>query len=261
MSTSKTLTKPALDLIDHYQHLKLGNHEVVCPYFNNRRSQVRAGLRVLVGKGSPSDIEEEAALIAFREKIELTSLNSYQIKKFLIDNSLGIECSGFVYHILEQELWEKKKKHLRSVLSFPYAKNPLRKLLVKLRPIENTGVKSLAHEKNSTEIALKDIRPGDIITMLEGDTVGNPDHVLLVHFVQYDGDTPELFHYTHAIQWKSDGVIDHGIAEGRILINEIDKPLLEQEWTEIHESSTQNETFERAKRSKLLSLRRLKALA
>ena len=52
----ETLSASALKIINDYLHLPIPGHDVVCPYYNNRRANLRAGLRALIGKGNPEDI-------------------------------------------------------------------------------------------------------------------------------------------------------------------------------------------------------------
>jgi len=205
-------------MIAHYESLRFGSVHVSAPYFNNKRQQVRGALRVLVGKGAPTEIEEEAQLIALRCHTDLTTLSAEDIKKFLVDNNLGIDCSGFVYHVLNAEA------PLAPRLTFPHA-SLLRKLLTKLRPIENTNVKVFAHEKNSTTIPLSDIQAGDFITMVGSKKVGNPDHILLIERVE--GNT---VHYAHSYAFPSDGKYQTGIKRGTITVTDPSKPTTEQVW-------------------------------
>jgi hypothetical protein len=215
---SSTLSQPARGMIAHYESLRFGSVHVSVPYFNNKRQQVRGALRVLVGKGAPAEIEEEAQLIALRCHTDLATLSAENLKKFLVDNNLGIDCSGFVYHVLNAEA------PLAPRLTFPNV-SLLRKLLTKLRPIENTNVKVFAHKKNSTTVPLSDVQAGDIITMVGSKKVGNPDHILLVEEVNRNAIS-----YVHAYKFASDGTYNHGIKHGTIEMTDSSKPITEQVW-------------------------------
>jgi len=257
---TKTLSQPALDLIEHYKNLHISDKKIQCPYFNNKRSKVRAALRVTVGKGSVCEIEEEATIIALREKVDLATLAEDHIKQFLVDHNIGIDCSGFTYYVLDADLQSRGKKSLKSYLSFPLIKNPIRKLVARMRPVENTGVTTLAHDKNSKVIALPDIQPGDMITMIAGSKVSNPNHVLVVIKVEYDeNQQPKTIHYTHSYQWSSDGKYNHGVREGSIHITDRNKPLLGQQWTEQEKTEEENETLKQMKSAERVEIRRLHA--
>ncbi len=225
-------------MIQAYESLQFGDKQIPTPYFNNKRQKVRGALRVLVGKGTPEDIVEEAKLIARRAHQELKTLSKKDLSAFLVDHNLGIDCSGFVYHVLNAE------RPLQSKLKFPNT-SLLRKLLTKFRTAENTNVKVLAHEKNSSAIAITDIQPGDFIAMIGSKKVGAPDHILLVEKV--DGD---VIHYVHSYKLPSDGKYDHGIKHGEIEITDAKKSILDQRWDDA-------EVLEAVRDAKEVNVRRL----
>jgi hypothetical protein len=247
----KTLSEPALNIIENYKNLKIGNKTVDCPYFNNKHNFVRAGLRVLIGKGSPDEIEQEAMLFAFREKCDLLNLDKEALKKFLVDHNLGIDCSGLAYYILNAEIKYKTKKTIKKYLKFPMSINPLRYILRKLRPAENVNATVLADDKNSKVVDIKNLQPGDLIILLNSDGTAMQNHVLIIHAVEKDGQNKiKTIFYTHAMRWSSDGKYNHGIKQGQINITDTSKNILEQEWKE-------NETFSKAESSQICEIRRI----
>lgn len=241
-------------LIANYLSLPFLTDGVRCPYFNNRRTKVRGALRVLVGKGRPEEIVEEAKLFALREKINLKNFNSEQLENFLSTHHLGVDCSGLAYHLLDSETKAQRQKNLRAYLHFPFAKTPWRKLLAKLRPAENAGTRTLAHTSNSTEISISKVAAGDIIIMLDGPEIGNPNHILFIH-----ERTENVLHYTHALNWKNK-TDQNGVRQGTIKITDENKNLLEQVWQENDCENATNETYARAGMAKTLSIRRLNCL-
>lgn len=267
-----SLSQPAIEIINSYLKLPFPNHNVTCPYFNNRRIKLRGGLRAVVGKGNPEDIVEETMIVSLREKVDLNKLSDAELKKFLVDNKIGIDCSGLAYHILDAEMKAHGKKSLHQVLKRPWFKNPIRKLLVKLRPIENTGVGTFNHEANSVEINLKDIQPGDMIIMMGAGPKHDYNHVLLAHSVIARSDSDEaipmkdgiatpstssrarndmVIHYTHSFQYPTDGLYNHGVRQESITITDLNKNILEQNWSE-------PQMREYAKTAKELKIKRLK---
>ncbi|MBT3418857.1 MAG: hypothetical protein HN726_03150 [Candidatus Magasanikbacteria bacterium] len=259
MTDKKTLTPEALSIIDAYKGLSFGGTcTVSTPYMNNKRQQVRAALRVLIGKGSSEEIVEEATLIALRENTDLTKMNEKDLRTFLIDHNLGIDCSGLVYHVLTAEYRTRYKKSLSTILSFVYAKNIIRKMLSRFRPIENTNVSTLAHEKNSTPILLKDISPGDLIAAIEAKGFGTPNHILIVHEVTYVDNLLSSFSYTHSLRWKTDDTLTHGVRQGTVTIINEDKSILEQRWEEQGHVGEKNQTLALLLSSNAVSLLRLK---
>ncbi len=259
MSVSK-LTQPAQDMVNAYVNLSTKGHNIPCPYYNNKHQKVRGALRVLVGKGSPSEIVQEAHMIALRKKVDLASLAQEDVRKFLVKHNLGVDCSAFVYYVLNAELQTKKSTSLPKTLNFPKTWNILRKILRRLRTAENTNVAILANEKNSTAVPLSDAQPGDMVIMLETGQDHARNHVLLIHEVDKK-DNKTLLKYTHALQWRTDGVYEHGVRQGSIEVTNTDMPLTSQIWTEKGVSGDTNETFARAKRAKTLELRRLNKLS
>jgi len=257
--TSKTLSPAALEVINHYAHLPFPTQDITCPYFNNRRSKVRAGLRVLLGKGSCSEIVDEALLFALREKVNLNKLSNEDLKKFLVEHNLGVDCSAFAYYVLEAEHKNRGKGMLSSRFFYPNT-SLLRKLIIKLRPVENINVTTFAHEKNTRPIEIKDVQPGDLVIMLNSGKEHNLNHILLVYKVDSENEQPTIIYYCHSFQWSTDGIYNHGIKSGTIEITDADKPLLAQTWKEAGKEAGENETFLRAAEAELLELKRLKKL-
>lgn len=243
-----SLSPQALEVIQKYFQLPFPGKQISCPYFNNRRARLRGGLRAMIGKGSPEDIVEEATIFSLREKVDLNKLNNEELKKFLINHNLGIDCSGLVYHILDAEMQARGKGSLHKVLKRPWFKNPLRKFLVKLRPIENTGVGTFHHEVNSFEIKLSEIQPGDMIIIMGAGLKQDYNHVLLVESVNSELGT---LNYIHSFQYPTDGQYNHGVRQESITITDTNKNLLEQTWSE-------PQMQEYAKKAKEFVIKRLK---
>lgn len=251
---NKTLSQPALDMIERYVNLQVGDKTVPCPYFNNKRNRVRGALGVHIGKGQPEDIGQEMQIIAMKQHIKLSVQSSEDITALMVDNNIGIDCSGFVYHVLNAE----RGGALKSNMKFPKG-NVLRKLIGKLRTAENVNVKVLTDEKNSTEVALTDVTPGDLIVMMETGEKHDLDHVLLIEKVEYnEHDTPTKIHYVHSLRWNTDGKYSHGIKRGVIEIADAFKGLLEQTWTEAEKNDDTNETLWRAVTAKKCEIRKMR---
>lgn len=244
------LNQNAIHTIEHYEALQLGDHTIITPYFNNKHSGVRAGLRVLTGKGSPSEIEEEALLLAQKEHVDLSKKNKEELIAFLKNKNLGVECSGFVFHVLNAQTDGKLQKKLYVPGSF------FRKIIGSLRTAENTNVKTLAHEKNSSAVKhIQDIKPGDMIIMIGTGTNHELDHVLLVDNVEKSADDIAV-HYVHSLKWNSLGVKQTGVKHGEIRLK-IGQALTDGLWLEAQQTEKKNETFWRATSAKQLEIRRL----
>ncbi|MFA7315172.1 MAG: hypothetical protein WC025_04610, partial [Candidatus Magasanikbacteria bacterium] len=246
--------------IENYLNLNIAGKNIQTPYFNNRRNQVRGALGVLIGKGSSKDIEEEVQIISLKEKTDLSNLSAKKIKEFLVENNLGIDCSGFVYYILDALTQEKKNKKLKQIVHFPFAKNFLRKIICLLRPAENFGVTNLAHESNSKKIDLANTQSGDFIIFLGSGPKQDYNHVMFVESIEKENDKLKTINYIHAYKWPNDGKYNHGVRRGIIEITDINKNILTQEWFEQEKTNQENWTFIQAKSAKEIFVARLKNL-
>jgi hypothetical protein len=266
------LSPKAEQLIEEYLNLPFEDvKNVRCPYFINTRTKQRAQLRVLIGKGLPQEIVEEAKIISIQYhhgifdcegKCLLNKTPDYDsvnppakcIKKFLVDNGLGIDCSGFVSHILREHFKETRKMDIVNKFFFVPIKNSVRYFISWLRPIENMSVKHYASDKNTKKIeSIKDIAPGDLMIMLETGPQKNRNHIILIT----DNDGTNI-KYVHARAWSMEGQYDHGVARGEIRIIKPNEPLLNQEWVEFGTVNENNETYLEAKNAKTFEVRRIK---
>lgn len=251
----QTLSAQAQAVLNDYLQLPFPGKQVNAPYFNNQRSKVRGGLRVLIGKGTPTDITEEAELMALRERIVLSELNNPALKKFLVDHNLGVDCSALAYYTLAAEVHNQKKTELRKALHFTHATNFLRRFLTRLRPAENVSVAVLADDKNTVPVSLMRVQPGDLIILWQTGPEKKLNHVLVVHAVD-----SKAIHYTHTFRWSKEGQYEHGARQGMIEIIDPTKPLIEQKWEEKHETGPKNDTLQHALLATKIELRRLKIL-
>lgn len=268
------LSDNAEKLINQYFNLPFPDLAGVrCPYFNNAKRHARGQLRALAGKGLPQEIVEEAKILSLQyqqgifdhegycrfcgEKNEKESVEL--VRKFLIDNDLGIECSGFAAHVLRAHFRETKKYDIFKKFHFT-GKSLFRSLLAKLRPAENISVKVLADDKNSQKLfegkSPADsnlLRPGDILIMLETGINQRRNHILIITEMSNG-----KISYAHARAWSSEGKYGHGVARGEIEIISPGRSLMDQTWEELGKINDENETFLEAKNAKVFEARRIK---
>lgn len=238
----KSISDKTLALIEQYKDV---------PYFNNKTVGRRAGLRVEAGKGNPKEISEEVETIARLNKINTKDLSIEDKRRLMVENNIGIDCSGFAYYVLNEEGQSRGKGDIGSHLHFVKFSNPIRRLIAKIRPIENSDVITFADNNNSKLISLREVQAGDMVTM-----IGNRNHILIVESIEYEDSLPKIIHYVHAISWPTDGEYGHGIHRGKIVIVDHGKSLIEQNWIELDKTGPENYTFYRAKESQT-ELRRL----
>jgi hypothetical protein len=269
------LSPSAEKTIDKYFALPFdGVENVRCPYFNCSRKNYRGQIRGLIGKGSPEEIVEEAKILSIQYHHGLFDKEGHccihgddcragvpaeAIRHFLIDNDIGIDCSGFAAYVLLAHFKEARHVNIAGKFFFWPRKNFIRRLIAKLRPIENMSVKVFAKNENTDKlfdgrgaVDFHKIIPGDIVIMLETGPRKTRNHILVV--TACDGTTVE---YVHARAWSIEGKYGHGIARGKISVVKPGGNLLEQTWTELEKTNEHNETFWEARDANVLEIRRI----
>jgi len=266
------LSPKAEKLIEQYLNLPFADIvSVRCPYYINTRAKQRAQLRVLIGKGLPEEIVEEAKIISLQYHQGLfdcegrclvpnlpnnktTNPPAECLKKFLVDYGLGIDCSGFVSNVLRTHFEETRKIDIANKFYFVSLKNSIRYFICWLRPIENMSVRRYISDKNTKKInSVAEIAPGDLLIMLETGPQKNRNHIILI--TDNDGKTIK---YAHARAWSMEGKYDHGVARGEIRLIKPGEPLLNQQWVELGTVNENNETYLEAKNAKIFEIRRIK---
>ena len=261
----KTLTPQALSIIDQYLHFKVGSGECSVPYFNNKTVKARAALRSVSGKGNPQEITEEVQAILIKDHVDLAVVTDEALKKVLTDNNIGIDCSAFAYYILDTEAHTQGKGSIKNGIHFAGASGLIGKIRCSLRPIENFDVLTFADNKNSSVVALNNVSPGDVITMINGPEGDERNHILIVHQVDYT-DAPAgksgltKISYSHAVAYPEDGVYGTGIKQGTIDLTDMSMPLSKQNWSEGSFSNETNPIRIRSDKSKT-EIRRLNKLS
>ncbi|HEY9481124.1 MAG TPA: hypothetical protein VIR98_02760 [Candidatus Paceibacterota bacterium] len=242
-------------IIDAYLALPVGA-KPSCPYFNNRRRKVRGSLRVLKGKGTPQEIAEEVKIDAKLLHVDIAALSTDKLKEFMVSRDLGVDCSGFAYHVLDAFCRETIGKSISSCVS-TLRGGFVGRLIGQLRPAENVGVATFTHEKNSALINASQTRPGDFISMISCGPDKQHNHMLVVTGVE-EAETGLRISYAHSIAWPSDGHFGHGVREGEILVKGED--LLGGIWKEKGMIGPENTTHQSALGAKEVSVRRLHCL-
>ena len=256
---TKTLSNRALNVLDQYSHFSIGQAVCSVPYFNNKTVRARAALRATIGKGSPRDILEEVQMKIAKEHVATETLTNESLKNLLVDNDIGIDCSAFAYYILSAESEERGKGALDRHISFVNCGGFIGKIRCKIRPVENCDVATFASDKNSKIIPMKEVQPGDMITMTGSNEGSLRDHILVIHQIEYQNFVPTKVHYSHAVAYPEDGVYGSGIKQGTIEIISPDRSILEGIWTESGSTAAAARIFVRAKTSKT-ELRRMLSL-
>lgn len=215
---------PALEIIDEYLKLHLGGKEVQCPYYMNTVKE-RAGLRALIGKGEPTEIEKEVMVWAKLKDFDLYKSSPMQIREFMIKHNIGIDCSGFIVHVLNFWLKTEGKYALDRYLI--YKKNGIiDRIRRMIRPVENISANTLTNIDNCQNIDdLNQIQPGDLIRSKGKQK--NSHHVMLItKVVKQEGQVIE-FEFAHSSKTMDS---TNGVKLEKIKILNINKSLSQQAW-------------------------------
>lgn len=174
--------------LDHYLHLQIDSAECTTPYHINPGLFSRN--RALIGKGNPADIEATATS-CFKSLDMHTRGEAARLKAYLVACGIGVDCSGFVSHILGDITKEKLGKPLPSCLRFPGFRG---RLTSKMRPIENISARLLTNPLNTAQVNdLNKLKPGDLIRVLDG------SHILIITEVGLNKDRKvNYFEYAHS---------------------------------------------------------------
>lgn len=204
----ESISSEGKNVIRHYANIRFTDDKLVrCPYYRNPRSGERKwGLIVFSGKGSPSDIEEELQMITKLEGIDPISATEKEIVTLMRKYRLGIDCAGFVFHVLNADCQKKKNKSLLKMLK-PHSSLASRHLAWYFRPLTQVSVRLLTSHKNAREIKESEIRPGDIIAFF-----AEIDHVLVITDVTRENEIVTEIKYAHAAYEKDKGTIKEGTA-------------------------------------------------
>ncbi|MFH1601517.1 MAG: hypothetical protein ABIB61_01000 [Candidatus Shapirobacteria bacterium] len=118
------------------------------------------------GKGMPAQIKRITLKKAKQARINLTDLNSDQIRNFMKQKKIGVECSGFTFQVLNF-LKPGFYKHLKKAPGI--SPNPIRRF----------NAAALTSAENSRPIKkVKEIQVGDLIAAsFEKNII---DHVLII---------------------------------------------------------------------------------
>lgn len=81
--------------------LPLGGKKVPTPYRRNELGSYQKIGPEFQGKSSPEVLTETAEKLAKEQNFDLTKASVEKIRGFMMQNKLGIDCSGFVYRMLD----------------------------------------------------------------------------------------------------------------------------------------------------------------
>ena len=117
-------------------------YRINIPYQDDRRKY---------GKSSPEELIKNTQDIAHEQDFDLKKASVEEVRTFMEKNQLGIDCSGFVYHLLDYLLKEIGKGGMEKI-GFPQA--------------SKTNVALLTSEQFSIPATdFSKVKPGDLIKL------------------------------------------------------------------------------------------------
>lgn len=209
-----TLPNEVLKLINNYLDLSIGSYKISCPYFQN--SSLKSFRPVNIGKGLPEDIERVANKLIINIKQPTKDL----ILKRMIDNHLGIDCSGLTMRILDLLLKIKLHIDIRQAIK-PSKIGLLRFIRHYLRTYTNLSANTLTSKINCIPVSLNNVSPGDLIR-------AGTEHVGIIFEVTKIKEIVTNIKYIHSI----DGGNNIGVIVGTISVTNISLPVEKQKWEE-----------------------------
>ncbi len=207
METSKALQ----DLFYHYTHLKIGGKEIVCPYWMNNLEKGIYG--PIGGKGTPGEIVEATLKEAKAENINLENLDEEAIILFMKAKKIGVDCSGFVFWMLNSFDLEKGGNGISD--DIPSSQG----VLIKAR----ANVQMLTDENISVPVKLAEVKIGDMLRLRRG------KHVAIVHKIVSENEKVQEIWYAHSSERTKVAVVH----EAKIVISDQNKEIGDQDWEEL----------------------------
>jgi len=206
------IVQPGWEMIQKYARMKFGEIEVACPYY---MYTILRGLsaRVSIGKGFPEEIVEETNVLALVNKVDLTKMSAEGIRSFMVTKSIGIDCSGYIAHVLHAV---HGKRFFRSLTDDSFGA-----IFLRFRPFQKINVHLL--RKSGTAIDYRACEPEDVIV-----TRGGKHALLVIETKRDDNGTLKAIQYTHSTLYFK----QNGVRFGSIEIVDQSKPLEQQRWIE-----------------------------
>lgn len=128
--------------------LPLGGKKVPTPYRMNDIGSFQKLRPEFQGKSSPEILTKTTKKLAKEQGFDLNKASVEEIREFMRKNKLGIDCSGFVYRLLNYLVQTIYGKPLTS-FGFEH--------------VGRTNVAKLTSDEMSIKVDFKDAKPGDLI--------------------------------------------------------------------------------------------------
>ncbi|MBI4037386.1 hypothetical protein HY385_03105 [Candidatus Daviesbacteria bacterium] len=176
--------------------LPLGGKKVPTPYRRNEVGSFQKLGPEFQGKSSPEVLTQTTKKLAKEQNFDLNKASMEEIREFMKQNKLGIDCSGFVYRMLNSLVQKVKGKSLEG-FGFPH--------------VGRTNVDRLTSDEFSIKIPDFDqIKPGDLVRLDSKALDGVPHCVIVLDHQD------KIITYAHSTrQTNPNGVHMGQIIEGK----------------------------------------------
>ena len=157
-----------------YTHFSVAGKRVKIPYCIVKQSGEThdpttttrtTRFRQYSGKGTPEEIRTCLLLTAAKKHFDVVSASSAQIHQFMLENGIGIDCSGFVYNVLDRYLRKSGEKSLgQHIVLYPGLKGKLEQMIFSQKRVRQCSAMTLTSDLNTIPISnVREIQPGDMI--------------------------------------------------------------------------------------------------
>lgn len=172
----------AMTLTNRFMELTIAGQLVGTPYWMNKNPLlVDTPYYQAVSKGgklSPEEIVQSVFTRSTSTNVDLASHSRDEIRKFMLENAIGVDCSGFTYQVVRE---------IYSALGGNGFDEKVIGAEPHFRGITKTAARDLTDTKNSVMInEIRQAMPGDMIRCQEG------RHIIVI--ISNNGDTVTCAH-------------------------------------------------------------------
>ena len=188
------LKRALYQTLKDYLSLEIAGKKVAIPYFIEKRGKKNFFVP-FSGKGKPESLKNTVIFFALKEGVDLALLSQKELEEFLVKHRIGIDCSGFVYNLLDTSLKKIGHPGIDGFLRGIKKGGRRMKWGFGVRGVDS---RSFLSEENSFFVPLKEAKPGDIIFLSHKRSTYN--HLMLV--LEKKKDTLIYTHVSSAIGEK-----------------------------------------------------------
>jgi len=176
------------------------------------------------GKGTPEQIKKSLLIAAKKRNFDLDKASAERIAEFMEKEGIGIDCSGYVYNILNAYLKKAKGVFLgQNILRYPGLLGKIERFLLQKNRVRRVSGTTLTSNLNTIKIyKVKDILPGDMLRLTHTHWSGKHPALIL-------NLTKDEILYTHCSEYSQ----KQGPHLAKIKILDPEKGLEFQDWLEL----------------------------